>query len=115
MRQAILELTPELFVEFAKAAKGDGTRKFTVRANPLPDDAEVIRIIISNTDNLALVLHSESFSDVAEGSVLPTLPSPIFETVYVESFAAMIERKMDEGVSGQGALDLCRELLAELR
>lgn len=87
MRLATLDLTPELFVEFCKMAKDGPPRRCVIRQNPLPDDAQ-IKGVITNTGRwpmtLKLVIESESFTDVAEGDVLPELPLVVFETLYDE-------------------------------
>jgi len=84
MRQAYIELSPELFIEFCKASgHGSGlARRFVVKKNPLPDDVNVVRIEASEWRNLRLVLESESFADVPDGSSLPRLPDTLYEAIY---------------------------------
>lgn len=87
MKVALLELTPELFVDFCKASKNGPPRRFEVVENALPDDAEV-SAIAHMSDPLRLhhgtvLLHikSESFADVPEGGFIPKLPPIMFRTV----------------------------------
>lgn len=88
MKLATLDLTSELFVEFAKACKGQGlSRRFIVKQNPLPDDAEIVRIQLRDPyepHTLRLYVQSESFAEVEEGATPPELPLVIFETVIDE-------------------------------
>lgn len=87
MRVALLALTPELFVELAKACKSGPPRRFEVAENPLPDDAEIVAVS-HNSDPLRLhygtvllVIKSEVFVDVPEGNYMPMLPPIVFKTV----------------------------------
>lgn len=85
MKVATLDLTPELFVEFCKTCKSGLTRRFIVKENPLPDDAEIVRIGLNapyGPYNLRLYISSESFADVPEGSTPPELPLVVFETIF---------------------------------
>lgn len=79
MAEAILELTPELFVELAKASKGGQPRRFMVKSNPLPDDAEIVRVYYMPNGNLGLWLSSAEFPDSDQ---VPTLPPVMFETIF---------------------------------
>jgi len=85
MKIAILELSPELFVEFAKACKKGPPRRFTVKANALPDDASIVRVGFTGDSQglytLKLVVQSETFADVPNGEMIPELPAVVFETV----------------------------------
>lgn len=85
---AVLDLTPELFVAFAKFCKQGAPRMIMVKENPLPDDAEIVQIRLRPDrfypDLLQLVVKSESFEDVPIGSPYPELPLVVFETVYDE-------------------------------
>lgn len=89
MRRATLDLTPELFVEFAKLCKSGLPRRIVVKENPLPDDARIVDIRLKDTllpYTLQLVLESESFNEVATNPDsampprLPELPLVVFET-----------------------------------
>lgn len=85
MRVATLDLTPELFLEFAKACTGQGlTRRFLVKEHPLPDDAKIvdIRLRYPRRHTLQLLVQSESFAEVPEGEKPPELPLVVFETVF---------------------------------
>lgn len=86
MKVATLDLTPELFVEFAKACKVEGLgRRFVVKKNPLPDDAEIVRISLRDPyeqPTLRLVIRSETFADIPEGANPPEVPDILFETIY---------------------------------
>lgn len=86
MKLATLDLTPELFVEFAKACSGVGSRRFRVKANPLPNDAVIERIGLRppgvDSHALRLFIRSETFADVLEGAEPPELPPVVFETVF---------------------------------
>lgn len=87
MRVATLDLTPELFVEFAKACKNGPPRRFIVKDNPLPEDAKIIRVRLSllhYPETLQLLIESESFEDVAKGTRPPELPQVVFSTQYDE-------------------------------
>lgn len=82
---ALLPLTAELFLEFSKACKDGPPRRFTVKENPLPDDATIISIEAFYDRppfTLALLIASDSFADVAEGETVPEVPRLLFETVY---------------------------------
>lgn len=85
---ATLDLTPELFVEFAKFCKEGTPRMVVVKENPLPDDAEVVWVRLRPDrfypDSLQLVIKSESFEDVPIGSHYPELPLVVFETLFDE-------------------------------
>ena len=88
MRVATLDLTPELFVEFSKACKGTFARRFTVKQNPLPDDAEIVRIGLRDPyepHTLRLFITSEEFEDIPEGATPPELPMIWFETIHEEA------------------------------
>lgn len=82
MKQAYLYITPSLFVEFTKASQQhEGKpRRFLVIENPLPDDAEVVKVE-SLFGNIRLLIESQSFNDVDAGSI-PDLPPPIYRTVF---------------------------------
>lgn len=87
MRVAALDLTPELFVEFCKAGKQGGglARRFVVKENPLPDDAEIVRVGLATAfepHTLRLYIRSELFAEVPDGQDPPELPVVIYETVY---------------------------------
>lgn len=84
MRIATLDLTPELFVEFCKASKQGGglARRFVVKENPLPDDAEIVRIGLAEPYTLRLYIQSQEFAEVPEGQNPPALPNVLYETVY---------------------------------
>lgn len=85
---ATLDLTPELFIELAKACKRGTPRMIVVKENPLPEDAEIVRVRLRPDrfypDLLQLVIKSESFKDVPSGSSYPELPQVVFETIYDE-------------------------------
>lgn len=86
-RLALLELTAELFVEFAKACKDGPPRRLRVKDNALPDDTAIISVEAlwdRPPFTLALVLHSETFDEVPVGTRPPTLPAVVFETIYDE-------------------------------
>ena len=88
MKLATLDLSPELFVEFCKASKHGGgmARKFVVKENPLPEDAEIIRIGLAHDrlepQTLRLYIQSEQFAEVSDGAIPPELPLVLYETVY---------------------------------
>ena len=94
MGRAILGLTPDLFVEFAKAAKGNSPRRFSVKANALPEDAQIVEVRAGDifSRNILLVLESSSFSD----GVPCLLKSPVFETIYDADFCDVCEGPHDE-------------------
>lgn len=95
MRVALLELTPELFIEFCKAAKSGPPRRFTVVKDALPDDAEVVGVFAKNDPfrlhfgTVLLQIRSESFADVPEGGFMPELPPIHFQTVYDEELSTV--------------------------
>lgn len=78
MKEAILRLTPELFVEFCKAGE---PRMLRVVENALPADAKYVRAGHDINGDLLLAIQSESFADVLPGMVRMELPSPRFEVV----------------------------------
>lgn len=86
MKLAVLDLTPELFVEFCKSSVKGEPRRFTVKDNALPDDVEIVRIRLADDavwpQTLQLVLRSASFSEVAAGAKPPMLPPVVFETIF---------------------------------
>lgn len=87
MKIATLDLTPSLLVEFSKACGNQPfARRFIVRENPLPDDAEIVRIGLADDGleprTLRLYIKSESFAEVGEHVEPPSLPLVIFETVF---------------------------------
>jgi hypothetical protein len=89
MRLATLRLTPDLFIEFAKACKDGPPRRFVVKENPLPADATIVRVDVDHVFNpspftLRLVLQSETFDEIAEGEILPELDPVVFETQFLE-------------------------------
>lgn len=89
---AILPLTAELFLEFSKTCKDGPPRRFRVKENPLPDDATIIGIEAfwdRPPFTLALLIASESFNDVPEGTTLPEVPPLLFETIYDECTEAI--------------------------
>lgn len=90
MKLATLDLTPDLFVEFCKVCKSGAARRFIVKKNPLPDDAEIVRIGIAPPSiepyTLRLYIQSEEFADVSEGAE-PELPLVVFETIYGPAMA----------------------------
>jgi len=75
---AFLEITTELLLEFCRGAIPGAPRYFTVKANGLPEDVEVVGAIPTDVSNrnITLALKSKSFK---EGQ---RLLSPILETVY---------------------------------
>lgn len=93
-RLATLDLTPELFVEFAKFCKQGAPRNIVVRENPLPDDAKIVDIRLKRAFpyTLQLVIESESFVAIAMDSIvppkLPELPLVVFETIFADTKAA---------------------------
>lgn len=44
MKIATLDLAPELFIEFCKLCKNGPSRRYIVKQNALPDDAEVVEV-----------------------------------------------------------------------
>lgn len=89
MKVATLDLSAELFVEFAKLCKGGPPRKFIVKENPLPADAKILHVGLANRFvypplTLRLFIQSESFEDVPAGQIPPELPNIAFETLYNE-------------------------------
>lgn len=90
LRIATIDLSPELFIEFCKASsvQGRGARRFVIKENPLPDDAEVVRIGLKDTYEpytLRLFIKSEQFAEVPEGGTPPELPLVVYQTIYDES------------------------------
>lgn len=86
MRVALLELTPEMFVEFSKACQPGPPRTFDVVENALPLDARVVAVAHNanplrlNHGTVLLHIVSETFEDVPEGGLMPTLPPVLFKT-----------------------------------
>lgn len=92
MKIATLDLTPELFVEFCKLCKSGPSRRYTVKENALPDDAEVVEVRLRSPflpHTLQLVIKSESFADVPEGGEPPELPPIWFETVFENPYTTL--------------------------
>ncbi len=117
---ATLDLTPDLFIEFCKAC-GDGGglgRRFVVRQNALPDDAEVKRVdYMLRPSSIRLTIGSAEFEEVSEGVEPLKLPPIVFDTLYDTCRSptiALIDKKIDEGISGLGALEFARELRREI-
>lgn len=88
MKLATLDLAPELFVDFCKVCKIGPARQFIVKENPLPDDAEIVRIGLARDgmwpQTLRLYIRSESFADVPDDADPPPLPLVIFQVVHAE-------------------------------
>lgn len=80
MKVRTLDLTPELLVEFCKTCKAGPARRFTVKENPLPDDAEIVAMRQIDMRTIRLYITSESF-DGNEWAT-PALPNVVFQTVY---------------------------------
>lgn len=92
MKIATLDLTPELFVEFCKLCKNGPSRRYIVKENAPPDDAEVVEVRLRSPflpHTLQLVIQSESFADVPEGVEPPELPPIWCETVYDNPYATL--------------------------
>lgn len=92
-RLAILQVSPESFVEICKA----GRRSFSVKNNPVPNDARIVgvgpegsgnKLFAYNTETACvnIILESESFAHVPEGFAIPYLPCPV---LMVEMDASM--------------------------
>ena len=79
---ALLDLTPELFIEFCKASKEleGAPRRFKIIENALPDDAEVVAVRHEDNFGHPLIRLEIASAEFPEGC--PTLPSPIYQTVY---------------------------------
>jgi hypothetical protein len=82
VKVATLDLSADLFLEFSKACKAGPPRRFVVKENALPDDAEIVRVRYYDPDRLRLFITSESFADVREGGEPPELPPVVFTTQY---------------------------------
>jgi len=84
MPYAALELTPDLFIAFAKHCHLNVAHQIRVIQNGLPDDVVVERVRLSrrNTHNVELILQSDAFPAVPEDAEIPLLQSPVFEVVY---------------------------------
>lgn len=63
--------------------QGTGSRRFIVKANPLPDDAKVESVFVGINGSIWLVLRSKEFDAIPITIPdLPHLPPVAFETVY---------------------------------
>ena len=81
---AILNLTPELFINFCLASKDGPPRRFRVKENPLPEDAKVVHVGQSLLAPYLVQLYvsSETFAEVPLGEEPPALPTVVYETVF---------------------------------
>jgi hypothetical protein len=77
-RLARLQASGQFLVD---ALKGTGRRRFHVKQNALPADAELDWMYTGDDHCLWVVIESASFAEVEEGAVIPELPLPICETV----------------------------------
>lgn len=98
-----LDLTPQLFLEISQGFKAGGARRFIVKENALPNDAEIVRIGLSphRPDVVRLYIQSDSFIEVAEGAEPPELPLIVFETVFDKDAERL------DAIYGCDRCDLC--------
>lgn len=78
MRYKILNIHPLFFIHISQ----HGTEKVRIIENSLPEDTKFIRSFTNDTSgwgSISLVIESESFEDLKEGDIIPSIPSPTFE------------------------------------
>lgn len=83
VKHAILYVSPHTFLELCKGLYE--TRNVRIIANAVPEDAKFIRAFttddVTGWGKIGLVIESESFEEIKEGNLMPTLSNPIFEKV----------------------------------
>jgi len=75
MRVKILRVHTTQFLNFLKR-DSRGRAVCAIVSNPLPDDAEVVRVGYDEVGWLQLVVQSSTFDDVPEGDRIPLLVAP---------------------------------------
>ncbi len=72
---ACVEMSPEFLLELLRLTDGiciDGGLMELV-GDKIPEEAEALRCTLSANGNVNLIIEHESFSEVVEGNVVPTL------------------------------------------
>lgn len=77
MRLRRLHLSSVAFLDLIKAHP---PRVWQTVENALPDDVEIARVGYDDTGYLVLMLTSESFDEVPQGSAVPEHPTPVIRT-----------------------------------
>lgn len=81
MRVKILRVQTEQFIRLHQKRSKDILARSVVVENPLPDDAEVVRVGYDYSGWMLLVIQSAEWPDVKEGDAIPDLPAPMFTTI----------------------------------
>lgn len=77
-------VSPMIFLDFCK----NGADSIRIIKNAIPNGAKYVRSFTNDSSglgNIGLVIESESFDEVGEGELIPILPYPTFEKVYVNN------------------------------
>lgn len=81
-RCAVLEIETQFFVDAFKFLN-ETHCPYQVIGNALPDDAKVVHVWHSQfPDCINLMLESESFAPILEGSNAPKLKPPVIKMIY---------------------------------
>jgi len=81
-RLAVLRITPEFLVGILQPWSRD-VRWMQIVDNPLPADARVLNVHNDfGTQEVSIVLESETFAPVNPGELVPILPDVIFRALY---------------------------------
>ena len=86
MKYKILKVSPFIFLDMCKY----GINKIRIVKDAIPDDAKFIRAHTDDNSgwgNISLVIESELFDELKDGDLIPTIPYPTFERVYLEEHA----------------------------
>ena len=82
MKRAILKIDDHFLINLLKGLILGPPRSFTVIKNALPGDVKPIRCMIMNSGLLGILIESDSFEDVTEGSEYPILDLPVLAATY---------------------------------
>lgn len=77
-RVKVLEVMPDFLIEICMDKLPQLTR---VVANPLPNDARLVRCGISAWGMVYLIIESDTWDEVPRNGPIPRLEPPLFETV----------------------------------
>ena len=81
LRVMTLEATADLLIQMCKN-RPDGWW-WRLKENPLPDDARLIDVRYDHDKRtMVMVLESEAWPEIDEGSLMSPAPTPIFESRY---------------------------------
>jgi hypothetical protein len=78
MKQKILKVSSYHFLNLCKHGFSGEIKVI----NPIPEDAYLVRVIQEPIyGNLSLVIHSELFTELKDGDIIPEIETPLFEKI----------------------------------